>query len=596
MTQGQATGWTQSALLLLRKILRGILSPFFPSAEASLPVEMPADASVVSEPASIPGLEHLAHQGVPATLPEPPLPESPLPETPKFNVPMRPEPQSLEELFGIHSDSSDSTLQASVSSLKELLGTETQLQPWTSSSSAPSNSQNSESVSFQDLFGPEIDGEIPSDRSESNPNISETLNRAGQAVIEGAIAAPWTESSARASAESSNPERSEPFFTSSTAEHRPMMNLSLDDNDIPIAPPPEPLELEDTLVSRASRGDLAAFRQLLNDELAAHGVEVFDVESRNSLLQLSICAEEVPLQREIEPIIRTWVLNVGFVKVQKIELYGHRAGSELPHWRSEFDPSDLEYSFDPEDMGFEAEQISPEVAQYLSVIESGESSRAEAAATTMNDLWETATGPTPVIALDEAMPSPVGDEPWTESAHTPDVPIVMEGQNAVEQDLEVSTQADLVLDPALNSVDLQAHSTTADSSQKQQWVKEFLAQYSAGERSFIKIDLSETDLSGVNLTLADLQEAQLVWTNLQDASLYHVNLNGAKLRHANLIGAKLRSANLQGADFLNADLSNSDLTWSNLRGANLTGANLTNADLKNAILENVIMPDGTLLD
>jgi uncharacterized protein YjbI with pentapeptide repeats len=578
MIQRDTTGWAQSALLLLRKILRGILSPFLSASDTSVTLETPTNMPIVPETDPTPISGNLSSHNL----------ETRHPDNPIQKVSSVPEPKSLEELFGIDVDGPTSPYQSSTSPLGELLGTETKVQPWTSTFTSSSH-DSAESLSFNDLFGIEVNGQnsIPIPLP-SNAQASESIDQPMPINADPIIVDPWGEHIVQANVKTPDIEQSQPLSPSGTLETSPMIDLSLDDNNISPDPQPEPLELEDTLINRASRGDLEAFRQLLNDELATHGVEVFDLESRHSLLQLSLCAEEVPAQTIIEPIIKTWVLNVGIVKVQKIELYGHRKGSELPHWRSEFNPSDLEYSIQSQDMGFETEQIPDEVAQYLSAIESGEPAHAETPVTTMDELWGTSATQDSANSLDHSIFPNFAEERVVEFSN--DHPIA----DSIEEQDAVST----FLDDALSSESVAPGSEVENAAaiQKQHLVKEFLAQYAAGERSFIKIDLSEADLSEINLTLADLQEAQLVWANLQDASLYHVNLSGAKLRHANLNGAKLRSANLQGADFLNADLSHSDLTWSNLRGANLTGANLSNADLKNAILENVIMPDGTLLD
>jgi uncharacterized protein YjbI with pentapeptide repeats len=368
----------------------------------------------------------------------------------------------------------------------------------------------------------------------------------------------------------------------------PSIDLSLDGEDRANRVPYEPLEPDDTLLNRASQGDLEAFRQLLNEELAPHQATIVDIESRQDLLQISLSGERVPVQRTIEPLIKSWVLNVGFVKVQKIELYGQRDGSELPYWRSEFNPSELEYIIQPEELGFEFMEVPAEDFSFLKFdgVETPSEVNEEVNSEPLNlDSQDS----TPNTLADLSVSDGGMDAPLDAMDDSPMLSPV--------EFLPASTGEDVAVEQSLSSGALETSAVeNADSMKRRQLVDNFVAQYAAGERAFVKIDLSETDLSGINLTLADLQEAVLIWANLQDASLYHVNLSGAKLRHANLKGAKLRSANLQGADFLNADLSDADLSWSNLRGANLTGANLSEANLQNAILENVIMPDGTLLD
>jgi uncharacterized protein YjbI with pentapeptide repeats len=72
------------------------------------------------------------------------------------------------------------------------------------------------------------------------------------------------------------------------------------------------------------------------------------------------------------------------------------------------------------------------------------------------------------------------------------------------------------------------------------------------------LDLSNTDMRGVNLNGA----------NLAGANLYQVNLAGAILKSANLSGTILSAANLSEA---------------NLSGANLAGAILNSANLSRAL-------------
>jgi hypothetical protein len=84
-----------------------------------------------------------------------------------------------------------------------------------------------------------------------------------------------------------------------------------------------------------------------------------------------------------------------------------------------------------------------------------------------------------------------------------------------------------------------------------------------------QLDLSYTDIRGVNLYNA----------NLQGVNLYQANLSGANLVDANLQESILGAANLSEANLSGANLSRAILNAANLRAANLTGANLTEANL-----------------
>jgi hypothetical protein len=283
----------------------------------------------------------------------------------------------------------------------------------------------------------------------------------------------------------------------------------------------------------------------------------------------------VPERDRIELPIQAWIAQLELIDIQTVELYGYRNGSELPFWRSAFDPNDPRLK----------------ILKPAPVIELVEPQTAAV---------------TPAPQIEDTQPAAAIIEEWSSPGLLVDLPMAElevspPGDIATQNNIEISSldhqalERKSTLEAEKEAIAL-PNADNIVSEQKIKVVQDFLARYAAGERAFAKINLSETDLSGVNLTLADLHEADFIWANLSGAGLYHVNLSGAKLRHTNLSGAKLRSANLQGTDFLNANLSGADLSWSNLHGANLTGANLTDANLQNAIIERVIMPDGTYLD
>jgi uncharacterized protein YjbI with pentapeptide repeats len=579
------TKWTQGSFRLLRKILHSFLSLFRSSANTPVALNGATDLSTSSVTVSTSSMSDNLDNSTP-------------------NINASSIPSSIEELFSrIALDSeaselpSNQTESSESSSLEELFDIDANAAPL--SAGAPNTAQSNESpepLPLEELFETRSHAQPVASRhgelSESELGNDSSNVKAMKMILED----PWdevTEGSPINAAESKEaiaPHQESAHSDNSNHHDPPQIDLSLEDEN-PNSPRAqyEPLEPDDTLLNRASQGDLDAFRQLLNDELAPHHATILDIESRQDLLQISLSGECVPVQTMIEPLIKTWVLNVGFVKVQKIELYGQRDGSELPYWRSEFNPSELEYIIQPQELGFELTEVPPEDFSFLEVD----------AVETPLEINSALIANEPLNIYSQESVSNVLDRPSVSNfdVDTPfdsidDSPSL----NPVEfLSADVSTHA-LAEKPSSSTSFVTSVVEDADLIERRQLVENFLAQYAAGERAFTKIDLSETDLSGINLTLADLQDALLIWANLQDASLYHVNLSGAKLRHANLNGAKLRSANLQGADFLNADLSHADLSWSNLRGANLTGANLAEANLKNAILENVIMPDGTLLD
>jgi uncharacterized protein YjbI with pentapeptide repeats len=99
------------------------------------------------------------------------------------------------------------------------------------------------------------------------------------------------------------------------------------------------------------------------------------------------------------------------------------------------------------------------------------------------------------------------------------------------------------------------------------------------EREDQYLDLSETDIPGVNLAGADLRKA-----NLSGANLHGAFLGGAHLRGAYLAGADLRYAYLGDAELDGAYLEDADLRRAQLDRAHLRGAQLIRTDLRDAVL------------
>lgn len=381
---------------------------------------------------------------------------------------------------------------------------------------------------------------------------------------------------------------------SSVLPSNAVADLSLEGNLEKIQPS-EDAELDRALMERIRQGDTSALHQALNSKLAGHQAKVVEVVLRGQRLQVSVSGLEVPSQSILEPLLQRWIVQLELVNVSAVELYGQRDGSDLPFWRSTFNP--LEIDLDRPENVFETDFFTPPAFVDPLQVE-------------FNGASPSSVSEEPPILSEETIPDPWPD-PLVNAVSLdtlPEAPTI--DYWTAEQELKnLGGKEEEEKAPAQASPPVQASpraqtnpwttaktSDAATSTEKIKAVTDFLARYAAGEREFANINLSEANLSGVNLTLADLHNSEFVWTNFKEASLYHVNLSGAKLRHANLSGAKLRSSNLQGTDFLNANLSGADLSWSNLNGANLTGADLTDANLSNAILERVILPDGTLLD
>lgn len=109
-----------------------------------------------------------------------------------------------------------------------------------------------------------------------------------------------------------------------------------------------------------------------------------------------------------------------------------------------------------------------------------------------------------------------------------------------------------------------------------------------------QLDLSHTDIRGVNLNRANLQQTNLYQANLAGANLTEANLAGAILSAANLEGANLYLANLEGAILSAANLKRANLYLANLHYASLYLADLHGAILNDAILDGANLREAKL--
>jgi uncharacterized protein YjbI with pentapeptide repeats len=108
------------------------------------------------------------------------------------------------------------------------------------------------------------------------------------------------------------------------------------------------------------------------------------------------------------------------------------------------------------------------------------------------------------------------------------------------------------------------------------------------------LDLSYTDMRGVNFNCANLAGANLYQVNLAGANLKSANLSGTILSASNLAGANLSGANLAGAILNAANLSGANLHQANLHRANLFLANLHYTNLSDAKLDEANFRDANL--
>jgi len=103
-------------------------------------------------------------------------------------------------------------------------------------------------------------------------------------------------------------------------------------------------------------------------------------------------------------------------------------------------------------------------------------------------------------------------------------------------------------------------------------------------RIFHGNDLSDIDLSNTNLSGIDFTGTVLVGANLANANLVGANLSGINFTGTVLVGANLANANLDGVDLLGKNLSGTNLSGVDLSGIDFTGTILVGANLANANL------------
>ncbi|HEX8812801.1 MAG TPA: pentapeptide repeat-containing protein, partial [Terracidiphilus sp.] len=107
------------------------------------------------------------------------------------------------------------------------------------------------------------------------------------------------------------------------------------------------------------------------------------------------------------------------------------------------------------------------------------------------------------------------------------------------------------------------------------------------ERKGQQLDLSRTNLRGVNLTDAHLEEAIFEEAQMEGADFRQAQLNGAIFLRARLEGAKFFRAHLQRAYFVAAHLERGGFAYADLGGANFGNAHLEWASFEEANLERV---------
>jgi uncharacterized protein YjbI with pentapeptide repeats len=142
-----------------------------------------------------------------------------------------------------------------------------------------------------------------------------------------------------------------------------------------------------------------------------------------------------------------------------------------------------------------------------------------------------------------------------------------------------------------------------------------LGSLGAAGSGFVRADLREADLSGLQLPFVSLAGARLDGANLRGSRLRHVDLTGASLAGADLTDASLELVHATTASFAGARLTGARIEHTALNGANfaeadlrramirvssLDGASFADADLTRAVLTDCVCAEasfrGALLD
>lgn len=97
-----------------------------------------------------------------------------------------------------------------------------------------------------------------------------------------------------------------------------------------------------------------------------------------------------------------------------------------------------------------------------------------------------------------------------------------------------------------------------------------------------KTDVSTATFAGVDLSGSDLRGVNFSSRNFSNADLSDTNLAGANLSNANLRGADLTNVNLKGADLSSADFTGATMPRAFLKDANISGTKFDNAKLMDA--------------
>ncbi|PSB55828.1 pentapeptide repeat-containing protein [Chamaesiphon polymorphus] len=112
----------------------------------------------------------------------------------------------------------------------------------------------------------------------------------------------------------------------------------------------------------------------------------------------------------------------------------------------------------------------------------------------------------------------------------------------------------------------------------------FLCNFTCGQRTFTKLDMSDLQLSNNWLSRLKFSDINFTGTNFTETRLHNgkferVDFSNAILKDASLYQSLFCRTNFQNADLRGADLCGTEFDNTNLKGANLCGANLKGAKI-----------------
>ena len=259
----------------------------------------------------------------------------------------------------------------------------------------------------------------------------------------------------------------------------------------------------DPLFESATQGDPIVLRNFFNRELQVHQVEIAEIELRDSTLQISVAADAVPVQEQMLPLFKAWLLQLAPVKVSRIELYGQKTTSELPFWRSEFELADLELA----------------------------------------------------LTADPSEPAPGTGDPPVGVRQTGTEAVPAPPQDAVQQILSRAESArSQVVEDLLGRYEAGLRDFRQVNLEESNLANVILSLADLTGAQLVWANLSGASLYYVNLTGAKLRHA-----DLRGAKLRNANLKGADFLNANLTGADLSWCNLSGANLTGANLTDANL-------------------------------------